>query len=251
MCSPSGDTNDSNAMWSSSRQRFITSKRRNRSTSSCFAVVAISSTMGPTSGFTITFGANCGSISTTSAPMARIFLRPSLPQDQVGLRGHHGLIEALEHVTDFLAVNAAIEHGDRTVWETLLELFRETIRIIRRWRTRAHASGRRRTDGDDGDRTAGRELLRKARQWIGKSEKIERRFAFGRRCFSMRRKRHPQADDERGDNDRFHRPMSEINTLHRSFLHPDYQPPSVCGSLAWPPQSRNRPVIDRLGASQF
>ena len=37
----------------------------------------ISSTMRMASGFTITFGANCGSISTISAPVERILVRPS------------------------------------------------------------------------------------------------------------------------------------------------------------------------------
>ena len=42
-----------------------------------FAVAAISSTMRPASGLAITFGAYCGSIRTTSAPVERIFLRPA------------------------------------------------------------------------------------------------------------------------------------------------------------------------------
>src|SRR5674476_1232004 len=57
--------------------RFNVMKRENRSTFSIFAVVAINSTMCSASAFTMTFGANCGSISTTSAPVERILLRPS------------------------------------------------------------------------------------------------------------------------------------------------------------------------------
>ena len=77
MCSPSADTNVLNAKWSTSCQRLITSKREKRLTSSCLAVLAISSTMRAASGFAITFGANCGSISTISASVERILVRPS------------------------------------------------------------------------------------------------------------------------------------------------------------------------------
>ena len=41
------------------------------------AVVAMKSIIWPASGLTMTLGANCGSISTTSAPMARALSTPS------------------------------------------------------------------------------------------------------------------------------------------------------------------------------
>jgi hypothetical protein len=87
----------------------------------------------------MTLGANCGSISTTSAPIARLVdafadrgaaivhrviadqrIGAQLPQQQVGLGGDHGAVEALEHVGDFLAVDTAVEHGDRMAGEMAL-----------------------------------------------------------------------------------------------------------------------------------
>ena len=169
--------------------------------------------------------------------MTRIFLRPSrieapwsaklviaddrigaeLPQHQVGLGGDHGGIETLEHVADFLAVGTAIEHGDRTVGEMLLELYGEPVRIIRRRGAGARAGSRRRTDGDDGDRLAGRELVRNARQRIGEPDQVERRIACGRCRLGARRQRQHQAGDERGDSDRLHRPIGEISDPARQF----------------------------------
>ena len=57
-------------------------------------------------------------------------IRAELPQHQIGLGGHHGAIEALEHVGDFLAANAAVVHGDGMAGEALLELDGEPARII-------------------------------------------------------------------------------------------------------------------------
>ena len=70
------------------------------------------------SAFAITFGANCGSISTMSAPVARIFFEAGadqravlgghviadhrigaeLPKHQIGLGRDDRVVEALEHV---------------------------------------------------------------------------------------------------------------------------------------------------------
>jgi hypothetical protein len=64
-----------------------------------------------------------------------------LPQNKVGFGDHHVLIEALEHVVDFFAVDAAIKHGDRMGREKPLEFDGEAVWITRRWRTRARAGG--------------------------------------------------------------------------------------------------------------
>ena len=130
--------------------------------------------MGLTSRLLITLGANCGSISTTSAPVARILARPArmaapwsagravaqhrigaeLPQHQVGLGGDHGLVEAPEHVADDLAADAAIEHLDRVRGKAPLQFGLEPAGVIRRARAGAGARGRGRADGDDDDRLA-------------------------------------------------------------------------------------------------
>ena len=81
-----------------------------------------------------------------------------LPEHEIGLGGDHRAVEALEHVGDFFAVDAAIDHGDRAGREMLRELDLQPARIARGRRARAGARGRRRTDGDDGDRLAGRKL---------------------------------------------------------------------------------------------
>ena len=57
-----------------------------------------------------------------------------LLQHQVGMLGEHAGVEALEHVADFFATDAAIDHGDRMVGEMLLELDRQPVRITRRRR---------------------------------------------------------------------------------------------------------------------
>src|SRR6185295_14294286 len=81
MCRPSAEMKASNGMRSVSCQRRIMAKRSNRQTCSALAAVAISDTMPSTFGLAITFGAYCGSISTTSAPVA--FSRASPPCSSV------------------------------------------------------------------------------------------------------------------------------------------------------------------------
>ena len=65
-----------------------------------------------------------------------------LPQNEVRLSGYYGGIEALKHVADFFASDAAIDHGDRMVGEMLLKLARQPVRITRRCRACARAGRR-------------------------------------------------------------------------------------------------------------
>jgi hypothetical protein len=90
------------------------------------AALEIRSTMSSISGLTITFGANCGSIKTTSAPIAfiytvadqengfRMFIASEygvgayLPEHQVWTLGGDTLVEAGEHVDGTFAADAAV-----------------------------------------------------------------------------------------------------------------------------------------------
>ena len=94
------------------------------------------------SGLTITFGANCGSISTMSAPVAlmlldaladrrAVLIEPliaqhrigaELPQHQIGLLGDDRARRSAQHVGDFFAVDAAVEHGDRATGKLRLQV---------------------------------------------------------------------------------------------------------------------------------
>src|SRR3974390_3215372 len=136
----------------------MTSKRRNTPTFSYFAVVAISSTVAAARELAITFGANCGSIITTSAPIARIFFRPSwiavsplfrfwsrtieLVPNCHKTRSGHGTVETLDHVVNFFAIYATIDHSDLAIGEVPLKLNGQTARISCAGCARACASGR-------------------------------------------------------------------------------------------------------------
>ena len=65
-----------------------------------------------------------------------------LPQNEVWCSGNYGGIEALEHVADFFAADAAIDHGDRMVGQIPLELDRQPVRLTRRRRACARAGRR-------------------------------------------------------------------------------------------------------------
>jgi hypothetical protein len=56
--------------------------------------------------------------------------------------GEHAGVEALAHVAEFFAADAAIDHSDRMVGEMLLELDRQPVRITRRRRACARPGRR-------------------------------------------------------------------------------------------------------------
>ena len=109
--------------------------------------------------------------------MAQHRVGAELPEHQVGLLGDDGAVEALKHVADLLAADAAVEHGDRLRGEGMPQFGFEPARIIRRLRAGACACGRRRPDGDDGDRFMARQLARDMREWFGETQQIEWRIA--------------------------------------------------------------------------
>src|SRR5262249_25076263 len=66
-----------------------------------------------------------------------------LPQYEIGLFRDDSGIEATEHVGNFLAADATVEHGERHLREMLLELDRKPAWIVSGRRTRTVARRRR------------------------------------------------------------------------------------------------------------
>ena len=127
--------------------------------------------------------------------------------------------------------------------ETLRELGLQPARISRGRRLSAGARGRRRADGDDGDRLAGRQFLRDARQRIGEADEIERRVA-GARCFGARGERQSDSRQRARRQRCALSPEGEIDVPHGSF--PPLSLTAALGlrfALAWPPRSRDRPAV--------
>src|SRR3974377_1046014 len=64
-----------------------------------------------------------------------------LPQDEVGLGIDNGTIETLDHVVNFFAIYATIDHSDLAIWEMPLKLNGQTARISCAGCARACAQG--------------------------------------------------------------------------------------------------------------
>src|SRR5262249_35977103 len=162
MCSPSGDTNVWNGRCSLSCQPRIRSERCRRPTCSAIATVAISDTMSSMFGLAITFGAYCGSIRTTSAPVALRRVRPSCRREACGgtalprstefvptchsTRSGFSAVTALagrpSMVGGFLAVDAAVQHRDLMSREMTGKFLRQPARIGGGGCARTRAEGR-------------------------------------------------------------------------------------------------------------
>ena len=128
----------------------------------------------------ITRGANCISISTTSAPAALSRAMPSrsrtecgferivaqhrigadLPEHQIRMRRKDVALKPRHHLRGLFAVDAAIEHRDVERRETLFQFDRKAARIACRGRTSTCPGGRRRTDRDNRQRLAAAAIRR-------------------------------------------------------------------------------------------
>jgi hypothetical protein len=87
-----------------------------------------------------------------------------LPEHEVRPLRDDGGVEPRQHVGDFLAAHAAVQHRDFVSGKTLRELLRQPARIGSRRRARARPVGRRGTERDDLDRLAAREASGRVRE---------------------------------------------------------------------------------------
>ena len=125
-------------------------------------------------------------------------IRSELPQHKIGFLRKNSRIEPAEHVGDFLAGDAAIEHGERQLREMLLELDCKPARIVCGGRARTGSRCRRRADGNDRDRFAGSDFLRETRKRISKADEIERRNASRSGSLGARRRNQRQPREQGG-----------------------------------------------------
>ena len=111
----------------------------------------------------MTLGTYCGSINTTSAPVAlrraspsrnrdacgctalpsSTELVPKLPEHEIRLFPDHCGVETREHVTKVLAAHATVQNGELLPWETADQFFDKAARIGGGRRAGAYAIGRR------------------------------------------------------------------------------------------------------------
>ena len=83
-----------------------------------------------------------------------------LPENQIGMRGDDGGVEAGQHLVGLLAVDAAIEHRDVAPREALRKLGRKAARIACRRRVAPAPGCRGRADRNDRQWLAARQAPR-------------------------------------------------------------------------------------------